>query len=70
MCGRTSFATSSVTIGNAVRLIFLDTASGDIGKVQFDWLEAELQDSTHIKIVLTHYPVYDGEKVLGGGWID
>jgi len=53
-----------VVIADRIKLIFLDTADGTIGPTQFDWLETELQDSAHIKIVLTHFPVYDGEKPI------
>ena len=53
-----------VVIADRIKLIFLDTADGTIGPTQFDWLESELQDSAHINIVLTHYPVFDGEKPI------
>jgi hypothetical protein len=53
-----------VVIGDRIKLIFLDTADGTIGPTQFDWLETELADDRFIKIVLTHYPVYDGEKPI------
>ena len=53
-----------VVIADRIKLIFLDTADGTIGPTQFDWLETELQDSRFIKIVLTHYPVFDGEKPI------
>jgi predicted phosphodiesterase len=53
-----------VVIADRIKLIFLDTADGTIGPTQFDWLETELQDSAYIKIVLTHYPIYDGEKPI------
>lgn len=54
----------SVVISDRIRLIFLDTADGTIGPTQFVWFEKELQDSTHIKVVLTHFPVFDGEKPI------
>ncbi len=54
----------SVVIASRIKLIFLDTADGTIGPTQFDWLEGELKDSGLIKIVLTHYPVFDGEKPI------
>jgi len=53
-----------VVIAHRIKLIFLDTADGTIGPTQFDWLEKELRDSPFIKIVLTHYPVYDGEEPI------
>ena len=51
-----------VVIGGRIKLIFLDTADGTIGPTQFDWFEAELQDTLLTRIVLTHFPVFDGEK--------
>ena len=54
----------SVVVGVRVKLIFLDTADGTIGPTQFDWLEKELQDTAHVKVVLTHYPVFDGESPI------
>jgi len=53
-------ATYSVTVAQAVRFIFLDSASGDIGPSQFSWLETQLKTSTPFTIVGTHYPIYDG----------
>jgi hypothetical protein len=49
-----------VVIADRIKLIFLDTADGTLGPTQFDWLETELQDDRFIKIVATHYPLYDG----------
>jgi hypothetical protein len=65
----------AVTIADRLRLIFLDTADGTIGPTQFDWLESALIDfgmagaaggAQHppFKIVLTHFPVFDGEKPI------
>jgi 3',5'-cyclic AMP phosphodiesterase CpdA len=54
----------SVVISGRIKLIFLDTADGTIGPTQFVWFEKELQDSTHTKLVLTHYPVFDGENPI------
>jgi predicted phosphodiesterase len=54
----------AVVIADRIKLIFLDTADGTLGPTQFDWFQAELQDSRFIKIVLTHYPVFDGEKPI------
>ena len=54
----------SVVIADRFKLIFLDTADGTIGPTQFDWLEGELRDSGLIKIALTHFPVFDGEKPI------
>lgn len=53
-------ATYSVTVANAVRFLFLDTASGDIGQSQFDWLQRELATRIPITFVASHYPIYDG----------
>ena len=53
-----------VVIADRIKLIFIDTADGTIGPTQFDWFEAELRDSARIKIVLTHYPVFDGERPI------
>ncbi len=54
----------SVTVADRLKLIFLDTADGTIGPTQFGWFEGELQDSLYARIVLTHFPVYDGEKPI------
>lgn len=53
-----------VVIADRIKLIFLDTADGTVGPTQFDWFETELQDSRFIKIALTHYPLFDGERPL------
>lgn len=53
-------ATYSVTLANAVRFIFLDTASGDIGQVQFQWLKNQLTTQVPFTFVGSHYPIYDG----------
>jgi predicted phosphodiesterase len=53
-----------VVIADRIKLIFLDTADGTLGPTQFRWFESELQDSRFTKIVLTHYPVFDGEKPI------
>lgn len=58
-------ATYSVVVADRLKLIFLDTASGTIGPTQFDWLETELDDNgRHLKIVCTHYPLYDGSTPI------
>ena len=54
-------ATYSVTLGNAVRIILLDTATGDIGATQFDWLESQLKTHVPFTLVGSHYPVNDGQ---------
>jgi len=54
----------AVVVADRIKLIFLDTADGTLGPTQFDGLATELRDSARIKIVLTHYPVYDGEKPI------
>jgi 3',5'-cyclic AMP phosphodiesterase CpdA len=53
-----------VVIADRIKLIFLDTADGTLGPTQFDWLDSELADDRFTKIVLTHYPVFDGEKPI------
>ncbi len=53
-------ATYSVTLGNAVRLILLDTSSGNIGATQFKWLENQLKTQAPFTLVGSHYPVNDG----------
>ena len=53
-----------VVIADRIKLIFLDTADGTLGPTQSRWFESELQDSRFTKIVLTHYPVFDGEKPI------
>lgn len=53
-----------VVIADRIKLIFLDTADGTIGPTQFAWLESELKDSRFVKILLTHYPIYDGEEPI------
>lgn len=51
----------TVVVADRLKLIFLDTAEGLVGQRQFDWLEAELDDNdATVKIVLTHFPSYDG----------
>ncbi|NOY36137.1 MAG: metallophosphoesterase [Chlorobi bacterium] len=50
----------SVGISGLLRLIFLDTSTGTVGKEQFSWLEKALKNSQEkYKIVVTHYPLYD-----------
>jgi hypothetical protein len=53
-----------VVIANRIKLIFLDTADGTLGPTQFDWFESELQDSRFTKVVLTHFPVFDGDRPI------
>ena len=51
----------TVVIGNRVKLLFLDTADGLLGQVQFDWLETELgRGQGLVQIVCTHFGVYAG----------
>ncbi len=54
-------ATYAVTIGNKLKLIFLDTAEGRLGAAQFNWLTTQLADTGLIKLVITHFPLYDTE---------
>ena len=53
-------ATYSVLVSNVVRFIFLDTASGDIGPSQFEWLRTQLLTRVPFTFVGSHYPIYDG----------
>ncbi len=57
-------ATYSVTIGTDVRFVLFDTASGDIGSRQFDWLETQLRTPVRYTFVGTHFPVNDGMTPL------
>jgi len=51
----------SLLIANRLNLIFLDTAEGTLGPTQFEWLETTLEtDTSTYRIVLTHFPLYDG----------
>ncbi len=50
----------SVTISNYLKIIFLDLASGLIGKTQFNWLENELKDKLSFAVVASHFPIYIG----------
>jgi len=64
---KTTFGPScyTVVIGDRVKLLFLDTADGMLGRAQFDWLESELAgDSGLVKVICTHFSVYDGEKPI------
>lgn len=53
-------ATYAVRAGTRLKLVFFDTAEGEVGKTQFNWLEEVLADSTGVKLVFTHFPLYDG----------
>jgi len=60
---KTTFGPScyTVVIGDRVKLLFLDTADGLLGQVQFDWLETELgRGQGLVQIVCTHFGVYAG----------
>lgn len=60
---QTTFGPSccAVVVGNKLKLIFMDTADGLVGQRQFDWLEEQLNDDNRtVKMVLTHFPSYDG----------
>ena len=64
---KTTFGPScyTVVIGGRVKLLFLDTADGLLGQQQFDWLESELgKDDSLVKIVVTHFSLYDGTKPI------
>jgi 3',5'-cyclic AMP phosphodiesterase CpdA len=64
---KTTFGPScyTVVIGDRVKLLFLDSAEGMLGQEQFDWLETELGKSDElVKIVATHFPLYDGTKPI------
>jgi Icc protein len=54
-------ATYAVTVADRLKLILLDTAGGELGATQFDWLEYELADTTaSAKLIGTHYALFDG----------
>jgi predicted phosphodiesterase len=54
-------ASYAVTVADRLKLILLDTAGGELGATQFDWLERELADTTSgVKLVGTHYALFDG----------
>jgi 3',5'-cyclic AMP phosphodiesterase CpdA len=53
-----------VLIAGRIKLIFLDTADGTLGPTQFGWFENELLDTGLIKMAMTHFPVFDGEKPI------
>jgi len=64
---KTTFGPScyTVVIGGRVKLLILDTADGLLGQKQFDWLESELGKSDGlVKIVATHFSLYDGTKPI------
>lgn len=55
----------AICVAGKVKLIFLDTAEGTLGRAQFDWLERELSaDTGYVTIVATHYPIYDGTQPI------
>ena len=50
----------TVAVADDLRLIFLDTSTGTVGKDQFNWLEKVLKENPEkFKIVISHYPLYD-----------
>ncbi len=50
----------TVVLSGKIRLIFLDTSTGSIGKDQFRWLEQVLKESVEtFRIVISHYPLFD-----------
>ncbi len=51
----------AIKVANSLKLIFLDTGEGRLGANQFAFLERELADSNGIRIVITHFPLYDDE---------
>ncbi|MCL6465753.1 MAG: metallophosphoesterase [candidate division WOR-3 bacterium] len=53
-------ATYAIQIGTRLKLIFFDTAEGEVGKTQFNWLKDVLADTSTTKLVFTHFPIYDG----------
>ena len=52
----------SIRLSNFLKIIFLDTASGLVGKTQLEWLEEELKNSLQKTIVVSHYPIYNGKS--------
>lgn len=58
-------ATYAVTVADRLKLILLDTAGGELGATQFDWLEHELADTAAItKVLGTHYSLFDGSTPI------
>lgn len=53
-------STYSIRVSNYIQFIFIDSASGSIGKTQMQWLEGELKDCLPNTIVVSHYPIYNG----------
>lgn len=54
-------STYAVTVAGRVKLILLDTAGGELGATQFDWLEEELAGpGAPVRLVGTHYALFDG----------
>jgi len=51
----------SISVNHRLKLIFLDTGEGRLGANQFDWLKDQLGDSAAIKLVITHFPIYDDQ---------
>ena len=56
-------STYAVTVGGRVKLILLDTAVGELGATQFDWLEKELA-GPGVRLVGTHYALFDGANPM------
>jgi predicted phosphodiesterase len=55
-------ATRVLHFGRKLKILILDTATGVIGKRQFEWLENELKQNQTIHTLLaTHFPLVDGQ---------
>jgi len=50
----------SVSFSDYLKIIFLDSASGLIGKTQFNWLENELKNSPGFTCLASHFAIYNG----------
>ena len=50
----------SINFSSHLKIIFLDSASGLIGKTQFIWLENELKNKPAFTVVASHFPIYNG----------
>ena len=50
----------SINFSSHLKIIFLDSASGLIGKTQFIWLEKELKNKPAFTVITSHFPIYTG----------
>lgn len=52
----------ALPVANRLLLLFIDSAEGVIGEPQFAWLEEQLARPGYLKIVITHFPLWDGDR--------